>query len=254
MSTTPVDAPATTRVHPKPQRLWRVVRLHLVAPSVLVGIPCLILASAWAVSMLIGVLVRIAAGTGAGDSMRYSWAVLSPQWYLGVVGVQAIALTFQYALGLGSTRRDYWLGTLWVFGLVALGAGILFATLVQVEIVTGGWGLDIRMFDALWYGLDGWWVDAYSTAALSFTVLALGATAATVYMRWRMIGVVLTGLGLAVLLLGIVAVVTLTDTWPSVLSWFGSLRIAQAFTLLLALGALLALAGHAVIRRATPRG
>lgn len=53
------------------------------------------------------------AGVDASDmaeGMRYSWAVVSPQWYLVVAGVQAIAFTFSFALGFSSTRRDYWLG------------------------------------------------------------------------------------------------------------------------------------------------
>ena len=237
----------------RPRSVRRIVRLHLVAPSIFVGIPWLIVASAWVVTMVIAGLIRFTSGHGAGDAMRYSWAVLSPQWYLGIVGVQAIALTFPYALGLGSTRRDFWLGTMTTFGSVALVNGVAFATLVQVEIATGGWWLDARMFDALWYGLDGWWVDAYSTVALQFAVLVVGATVTTVYMRWRMFGTVLVGLGLAAGLLAVVAVVTLTDSWPSVLSWFGALQIANVFSVVLLFGLALALVGYAVIRRATPR-
>jgi hypothetical protein len=253
MSTATVDTIAATPTRPTRQRVWRVVRLQLVAPSIFVGIPWLILVCAWAVSMVVGVLVHISTGTGPGDAMRYSWAVLSPQWYLAVVGVQAISLTFQYALGLSCTRREYWLGTLSVFGMLAVVNGIAFAALTQVEKATGGWWLDIRMFDALWYGTDGWWADAYSTAVLSFTVLTLGAAATTVYMRWRMLGVVLTAIGAALLLLAVAAAITLTESWPTVLNALGSLGVVPGFSLVLVLGAGFALVGYAVIRRATPR-
>ena len=94
------------------QEIWRIVRLHAVTPSVFFGIPWIILGGAWLVMLVIGIIV-----TGAGadpvemrEGMRYSWAVLSPQWYLVAVGVQAIGMTLSFALGFGATRRDFWLG------------------------------------------------------------------------------------------------------------------------------------------------
>ena len=76
------------------------------------------------------------APAGAADDlegMRYSWAVLSPQWYLVAVGVQAIGLTFSFALGFGATRRDFWLGTSVMFVLVAVMFAVSIATLVQTR-------------------------------------------------------------------------------------------------------------------------
>lgn len=233
--------------------VWRVARLQLIAPSVFIGIPWLIVGSAWVVSMVIG-LLALRNGNGIGDAMRYSWAVLSPQWYLAVVGVQAIGLTFPYALGIGSTRRDYWLGTMTVFGLVTVANSVAFATLTYVEQVTGGWWIDIRMFDALWYGLEGWWVDVYTSVALQAFVLVLGAVAATLYLRWRMKGMLVAGLSVVALLLTVATVVTLTESLPAVVAWFEKIGLVGGFSLLLALAVLLAVAGYVMIRRATPRG
>ena len=69
--------------------VWRVVRVHAVTPSVFFGIPWIILGGAWLVMIVIGIIAGSAgADTEAmGEGMRYSWAVLSPQWYLVVVGV-----------------------------------------------------------------------------------------------------------------------------------------------------------------------
>lgn len=237
----------------RPSAVWRVVRLQLIAPSVFIGIPWLIVGSAWVVSMVIG-LLALRSGDGIGDGMRYSWAVLSPQWYLAIVGVQAIALTFPYALGLGSTRRDYWLGTMTVFGLVTVANSAAFASLAQLEKATGGWWIDIRMFDALWYGLEGWWVDFYTSVALQAFVLVLGAVSATLYLRWKMRGMVVAGLGVAALLLAVATLITLTDSLTTVLAWFERIGLTGGFSLLLALAALLAVVGYLLIRRATPRG
>ena len=154
-----IDQPIV-RTEPRSRfhEVWRIVRLHAVTPSVFFGIPWIILGGAWLVMIVIGI---IAGGAGAdtekmGEGMRYSWAVLSPQWYLVVVGVQAIGLTLSFALGFGTTRRDFWLGTSLMFGIVSVLNAVAIATLVQLEKATDGWWLGVAMFDALWYGQDGW--------------------------------------------------------------------------------------------------
>lgn len=235
--------------------VWRVVRLHAVTPSVFFGIPWIIIGGAWLVMVLIGI---IAGGAGAdtekmGEGMRYSWAVLSPQWYLVVVGVQAIGMTLSFALGFGATRRDFWLGTSIMFGIVSLLNAIAIATLVQLEKATDGWWLDVAMFDALWYGQDGWLVDFYTTLALQLLVLFIGASLTTVYLRWRMRGMMAVSSAAIVIALGSVAVVTLTGSWPAVVEWFAGIGVVGAFTLVLAFAAVFAVVGYVVIRRATPR-
>lgn len=234
-------------------RIWRIVRLHLVTPSVFIGIPWIIIGGAWLISITIALIILGATGGAPEDGMRYSWAVLSPQWYLVVVGVQAIGLTFQFALGFGTTRRDFWLGTALLFGLVAVGNGVAFAILVQIEKATNGWWLGARMFDALWYGLDGPLVDFFSTFSLQLFVFFVGATVTTVYMRWRIPGMLVVAAASAVLLLGMLALISFTESWPAIVSWFVAQGIAGIFGWLLLVTAILAVAGFLVIRRATPR-
>lgn len=254
VATAPV-AESVSRV--RPNEIWRIVRLHAVNPSVFFGVPWIILGSAWAVTMVIALIIRGAAGPGATadmtEGMGYSWAVLSPQWYLVVVGVQAIAYTFSFALGFGATRRDFWLGTGLMFLLVSVEMSIAIATLVQVELATNGWGIGAAMFSSLWYGQEGWLVDFYTTFALQMLVLFIGAGATTVYMRWRARGMLIAALGAVVLLLGAIAIATFTDSWPSIFMWFGGIGIVGTFTVVLGLAAVCAVAGFLVIRRATPR-
>ena len=95
-----------TRTEPRSrlQEVSRIVRLHAVNPAIFFGVPWIILGAAWAVSMVVGIIITGAGGGGPDltEGMRYSWAVLSPQWYLVVVGVQAVGLTFSFALGFGA--------------------------------------------------------------------------------------------------------------------------------------------------------
>lgn len=247
-----VRTEARSRAH----EIWRIMRLHFVNPSIFIGVPWMILGGAWAVSMIITLIIRAAAGdsvtTDDLDGMRYSWAVVSPQWYLVVVGVQAIGLTFSFALGFGTTRRDFWIGTGLTFVLVSIMFAVAIATLVQIEIATNGWGLGTHMFDALWYG-SNWFIDFYTTFSLQLMVLFMGASVTTVYMRWRMRGMMILAFGAIVVLLAVIAAITLSGSWPSVMAWFGSLGVVGTFSLLLLFAAVFAIAGYLVIRRATPR-
>lgn len=254
---TAVIDPPIVRTEPRSRfhEVWRIVRLHAVTPSVFFGIPWIILGGAWLVTVIIGIIV---AGAGAetekmSEGMRYSWAVLSPQWYLVVVGVQAIGMTLSFALGFGTTRRDFWLGTSLMFGIVSLLNAIAIATLVQIEQATGGWWLDISMFDALWYGQDGWVVDFYTTLALQLFVLFVGASVTTVYLRWRMRGMLILAFSAVALVLAVVAIATFTESWPAIFEWFAGIGVVGIFTAVLGLAALCAIGGYLVIRRATPR-
>ena len=251
-----IDQPMVrTEPRSRVQEVWRIVRLHAVTPSVFFGIPWIILGFAWLVSIIIGLIV-----TGAGadpakmaDGMRYSWAVLSPQWYLVVVGVQAIGMTLSFALGFGATRRDFWLGTSAMFGIVSLLNAVAIATLVQIEKATDGWWVGVAMFDALWYGQNGWVVDFYTTLAMQLLVLFIGASITTVYLRWRMRGMVILIFSAIAIALAVVAIAVFTESLPAIFEWFFGIGIVGVFTIVLGLAAFFAIGGYVVIRRATPR-
>lgn len=255
---TTVVAPAmdtietTTRPH---QPIWRIVRLHAVNPSIFFGIPWVILAFAWAVTMVVAVILRSSGvdPENMAEGFRYSWAVLAPQWYLIVVGVQALSFTFPFALGFGATRRDFWLGTSAMFVLVSCEMAIAIATLVKIEIVTGGWGIGAGMFDALWYGQHGWLTDFYTTFCLQLLVLFIGASITTTYMRWRVRGMLVLTVVAAVVALAVVATLSLTGSWLALFTWLSGIGIAGVFTLVLGLAGLCAVAGYLVLRRATTR-
>ena len=96
--------------------------------------------------------------------------MLSPQWYLVVVGVQAISFGFPLALGFGVTRRDFYLGTASLLVLISAFNALAFAALTQLEQVTEGWWVDTYMFNALWLGIDGFWVDLFSFFVMQLLV------------------------------------------------------------------------------------
>ncbi|GAA1060567.1 hypothetical protein [Agromyces bracchium] len=245
------DAPSRVR----PNEILRIVRLHTVNPAIFFGVPWMILGGAWAVTMIIALIIQGAAGPldQAETGFEYSWAVLSPQWYLIVVGVQAVSYTFPFALGFGATRRDYWLGTGLMFAIVSVLNAAAIATLLLIERATNGWGIGAGMFDALWYVGADWATAFYSTFALQLLVLFIGAGITTVFMRWRMKGMMTVLFGGVALILAIIAVLTFTEAWEALGAWLASIGVVGVFTLVLAKALLWAVAGLLVIRRATPR-
>jgi hypothetical protein len=237
----------------RPNEIWRIVRLHTVNPSIFFLVPAMVLGGAWAITMVIALILLGSGVPMENTGFEYSWAVLSPQWYLVVVGVQAVAYTFPFALGFGATRRDYWLGTGLMFVLASLLYAVVIATLLIIERATGGWGIGAGMFDALWYVGADWFTAFYTTFALQLLVLFIGAGVTTVFMRWRMKGMLtLASAGMAAIL-GIIALLTFTESWESLGQWLASIGLVGVFTLLLVAALAWAVVGFLVIRRATPR-
>jgi hypothetical protein len=231
--------------------VWRVVRLHLVNRMTYLGIPWIIVGFALIVSVVVALLITAAGGKTSG--MAYSWAVLSPLWYLVVVAIQAISLTFPFALGFSTTRREFYLGTALLFGLIAAVNAIAFTILTLIEKATGGFGVGAHMFTALWLGSSPWPVVMLSYFTIQLLVCFIGAFAATVYMRWRMVGMLVFGLSFALVILAVVTIATLTNGWGSLAGWFAAQGTAGIFAWLLVPAALAAFAGFFILRGATSK-
>ena len=263
-STSPVEttmtdlAPATARSQGSARRIWNVVRLHLVDLRTYVGIPWIIVGTAFVITLIISAIISYATGMDPHspeslEGQRYSWAVVAPQWYLAVVAVQAIGMTFPFALGFSVTRRDFYLGTSLLFVLISAFNAVAFALLTQIEKATNGWGMGAHMFNALWFGIDGWWVDLLSYFSMQLFIFFLGASVATIYMRWRMPGMLVFWVSLAALVLGALALITFTNSWPAVAGWFVAQGIAGFFSWLFILTLFAATCGFLVLRKATPK-
>ena len=247
------DTAARARGRRTPVR--RIVRLHLLDRTTFIWIPLIIVGSALVVSLIVAGII-LAVGTPPEDlreGMRHSWAVLSPMWYFFALAVMAVSTTLQFALGLGSTRRDYWLGTQVTFVGFAAVVAAVFAGLRGIELATDGWGVSVVMFDALWDRNAAWWVGAWSTFALGLAMLNVGAAAAACYMRWRAMGVVVLALGVSAVLLAGAAVVTVAGAWSDVVRFALGLGPVQVFGVVFAIAVLAGIAGFVIVRRATPR-
>jgi len=165
--------------------------------------------------------------------------------------VQAISITFSIALGYGSTRRNFYLGTAITFVLLAGVFAVVMALLGVIEQVTNGWGLGGHMFTAIYFG-QNWWTRLLVFFFGLLFALFTGSGFAAVWVRWKTTGLVVAFAVLAVLILGSIAVLTLTKTWNLVGGVLDGGPLAFTAWLLIPAG-LSAIAGYFILRRATPR-
>lgn len=253
ISTVPVVSRPESR-----HRLVNVMRLHLVNRLTYVGIPWIITAVALVISIVIALLITAsvppADAQTALEGMGYSWAVLSPLWYLAVVGVQAVSAVFPFALGFSITRREYALGTLLTYVVIAAFNATGWTILTEIERAINQSGVLFHHFTALWLGEVGAgtvWLSLFSLQVLIFAVTsAFGA----VYARWRAMGMLVLWVAVALVVLGVVAFAVLTGAAPPLLDWLMSLTTTTFFAALLVPAALVFALGWGALRRAPLRG
>jgi len=109
------------------------------------------------------------------------------------------------------------------------------------------------MFTAVYFGTGEW----YTRLATFFLILAffffVGAAIAAVYVRWRTNGMLIFFGLLTVLLVGLAALATFTQSWPAVGEWLVENGANGVILWSLVPTVLAAVTGYFVLRRATPR-
>lgn len=253
---TVVALPAAVPAPPLSRRLWNAVRLHAANPWPTLIIPWLVFAGVFGLNLAIWYIVTIAAGGSQNldaDAFDYNGGVTWVLVFLLVMAVQAMSLTFRFALGIGMTRRDYYVGTVaYLAALAAMyAAGI--AVLAQVERLTDGWGLGGRFF-APWFLADlPVWQLWYLNAVVGLLFAMIGAVAATVWVRWKAVGIYVFFFLAAVLLIGVAWLMGVTESWAPLGRYLTTHEPALIVTWTLPVAALCAGIGYLLLRRATPR-
>lgn len=249
-----------TRVKPTTelQRIGRVVKLHFANPWTTIGLPWMILGIIFAANLAIWLIIlasisRQADRSGVGDGMQYSGSTFYIFIYMLIVAIQAINLTFPFALGVGVTRRDYYLGTAVAFILLAAMYSVGLAILGVLERVTNGWGIGGRMFTAVYYG-DDWLQNVYVFFVGMLFFFFVGAAFGAVFVRWRGTGLTFAFIILGAIAIGVLALVGLTNNWATVGDFFAAAGLVGSLSWSLVITAIAGVVGFVVLRRATPRG
>ncbi|QNE47522.1 ABC transporter permease [Glaciihabitans sp. INWT7] len=249
-----------TRVVPTTgtQRIGRIVRLHFANPWGTIVLPWIILGTIFLANLVIWLIVywSVQGTTNRGDvadGLQYSGSSFYIFVYMLIVAIQAINVTFPFALGYGVTRRDYYLGTAVNFVVLSLIYSTGITVLSIVEELTNGWGVGGCMFTAGYFGGD-WPTRFYVFFVALLFFFFVGALFGAIYVRWRASGMVALFIGLGLVGVGIIALLILTDGWSAVGAFFAAAGLVGSVFLSLVVTAIAATAGYVVLRGATPRG
>ncbi|CAN5514496.1 hypothetical protein BH09ACT4_BH09ACT4_22000 [soil metagenome] len=240
-------------------RIARVVKLNLANPFTTIVLPWIVITLIFVTSWLIWLIVFSSVAKSdldnVSEGMQFSGASSWIFVYMLVVAVQAMNLTFPLALGYGSTRRDFYLGSALTFVLMSAMWAVGLTILAVIETATHGWGVGGRMFTALYFGSGALtvWQQLIVFFCISLFFYFLGAAIASGYVRWKQLGLLLF-FGITGLVgIGAVALLTYNDNWPAVGQFFVTYQAVGVSLWLLVPTAIAGIVGFFVLRRATPR-
>lgn len=232
-------------VSSRSSRLVNAVRLQFVNPQTFIWIPLIVLAGSWALTMVIHAIV---AGGGV-EGRIFGGGSQAPLWYFGVVGIQAMTLTFYFSQAMTLTRREFFLGALIAAAMSALGIALIFVLLGLIEQSTNGYGLDGYFAYLPWLWESGPFAAGLTYFVLTMLAFVLGFWFAIVFKRFGTLVLTLILFALGFAFLGLIALITVNRAWPQVWVWFaqaGSVEI----TLWTALcGIVFALGSYLTLRR-----
>lgn len=250
----------TTTTHtPTPgalARIFAVVRLHFVNKGQIIVVPWLIMSFIFAVTLIIGWILRTSLSakdlSEAGSGMQYSGAIGYFLVYMLVIAVMAISQTFPFAQSYSATRRDFYLGTIVAFAILSLVYSGAVTVLGWIEDLTNGWGLGVVLFSPGYLSPN--LVERFYEAFVLFLFFfMMGIAVASVYVRWRVNGMLIFFASLALVILGLVALATVSSSWGAVGAWFVAMGFFGVVSWTLVPTTLAAIVGFLLLRRATPR-
>lgn len=253
-TTIATSLPVTRATHPGRGRVLAVVRLHLVNRYQLVYQPLAIFAFIFAINAAIWAIVGSATGGSAGIAEGTVWSggtSFVMVWQL-LVAVQAMNRTFAFALGMGSTRRDYYLGTAITLTVSSAAWSILIGVLAVIENATHGWGLNGHLFAVKYFG-DGTLTRVWYVFLLMLFFSFLGTVAGAVFVRWRTWGLLGFAAVMVLILLGVAAWLVVGHGWHGFADFLGRLGFAGSYPLLLVPVVISGILGWTALRGATAK-
>ncbi|WP_449407242.1 hypothetical protein [Microbacterium maritypicum] len=227
------------------RRTLNVIRLQLINRQTFIWVPLIILGAATVISVIIYAMIPV-------DTPKYGGGGQAPLWYFFAIGMSAMTLTFPFSQAMSITRRDFFLGTMLTAVLGSTFMGLLFLLGGAIETLTNGYGVNGWVFYLPWLweaGPLGAFV-VYFTLALFFFVV--GFTGATIYKSWGPLVLTIVGVGLALVLVGLVFLVTRLELWGQVGRGIGDLGALGIALWGLVVVAVLTAVSFLAFRRAIP--
>lgn len=227
-------------------RVINVMRMQLVNRWIFIGIPLIIMAASFLLTLIIWAILP------SDGSTRFSGGSQAVMWYFFALGIQSLTLTFPFSQGLSITRRTFFIGTLSLFSVIALITSVTYWVLGLVEQATGGWGVDGRFFALGWIADGPWYQPIAFYFAVMMTLFLIGFWAATIYKRWQATGLLTAGIAVALVIVGMLYLIGSRSAWAEVGAFLASQSQLNVAGWLALLGLALAGGSFLTLRRAEP--
>jgi hypothetical protein len=167
-----------------------------------------------------------------------------------VLGILTLNETFPFALGFGVRRTDYVLGTTVVAVAVSAVTAVLLLLFSPLEIVTGGWGLELHYFH-LPYLNDGSLIEQFCIYFVGLANLYfLGFVIGSIYRRIGGAGTLVFFLTVFLLMSLFSLVWTYLRWWGALFHWFSQFTAFELTLGLLPVTVLYLLVSYLLLRRA----
>lgn len=198
------------------------------------------------VSQIVILLVRLFGG----ETTVYPGGFIAICVIMFVVGLVGVNDTFPFALGWSCRRTDYFLGTTVIAVAVSVLTAVLWLLSSLLEVVTGGWGLELSYFHLPYLTtgslIEQLWIYFVVLANLDF----LGCIIGSIYQRFGRAGILLFLLVIFLLLSLFSLIWTALRWWGALFQWFSQFTAFELALLLLPLTALYLLVSYLLLRRA----
>lgn len=239
---------AITPTETAPRRLggrtMNVVRLQLLNTHSFVLVPLIVLAGAALVSILIFAMIP-------GDDVKVAGAANAPMWYFVALGVQAMTLAFPFSQAMSITRREFYVGSLIMGVIGAVGMATLFIILAGIETLTNGYGVNGRVAKLDYLFEPGWASAWLSYFAFTLFLFVVGFLMATIWKRFGTLAVVSVGVVTGLVVLVAIFIITKASAWMSVIGWFVDITALGVTLIGLGVTAVLTVVSYALLRRTT---
>lgn len=182
---------------------------------------------------------------GAANNGGIGWTLIG---FLIALGVQAATASFALATALGTTRRDYVLGTAVYFVLQAVAMTAMLSVLLLIERATNHWFIGARTLDVGMLGSGDWSRFLPIVFVGTLASLALGALFGASWLRFGNRGpAVISGIVVVVVAVALVLILPRLDTIIAAAQFFW-VPLGLAALTLVAFGGATAFLRHASVR------
>lgn len=228
-------------------RLLSVSRLHTVAWPATIGWPWGILASSFALNLLLFAAIGDAIADGGSRTGGLSSIYITVM----IVAIGWVTQVYPFALGMSVTRREFYTATTGYAVIQAFAFAVPLYLLKVIEDATNGWGLSLSFFGVGFLSVHNGLLQIVVYAVPMLLMSFLGIFFGTVFNRWGSNGMFAFTVGAIVVLGAAATLITWRRAWRQIGHWFATQNVE---TLVvgwpMVLAVLFAGAGYLVIRRA----